>query len=70
MQITMQSTRLSWPAETKLRMTPDCSRIAKKMAMMSGLFVEGKTTRIRNDQKNLRRKQGETAVYGYNPALF
>ena len=44
MLITMQSTRLAWPAKTKLRMTldSDCSRIAKEMAMMSGLFVEGK----------------------------
>ena len=42
MQITMQSTRPAWPAKTKLRMTPDCSRIAKEIAMMSGLFVKGK----------------------------
>ena len=42
MQITMQSTRLAWPAKTKLRMTLDCSRIAKEIAMISGLFVEGK----------------------------
>ena len=28
--------------QTKLRMTLDCSRIAKEIAMMSGLFVEGK----------------------------
>ena len=41
MLITMQSTRLAWPAKTKLRMTLDCSRIAKEIAMMSGLFVEG-----------------------------
>ena len=34
MQITMQSTRLAWPAKTKLRMTPDCSRIAKEIAMI------------------------------------
>ena len=39
MQITMQSTRLAWPAKTKLRMTPDCSRIAKEIAMMSGLLA-------------------------------
>ena len=42
MQITMQSTRLAWPAKTKLRMTLDCLRIAKEMAMMRGLFVEVK----------------------------
>ena len=41
MQITMQRTRPAWPAKTKLRMTLDCSRKAKEMAMMSGLFVEG-----------------------------
>ena len=42
MQMTMQSTRLHWPAKTKLRITPDCLRIPKEIAMMSGLFVEGK----------------------------
>ena len=42
MLITMQSTRLAWPAKTNLRMTLDCSRIAKEIAVMSGLFVEGK----------------------------
>ena len=42
MQSTIQSTRLAWPAKTKLRMTLDCSRIAKEIAMISGLFVEGK----------------------------
>ena len=41
MQFTMQRTRPAWPAKTKLRMTLDCSRIAKKNVMMSGLFVEG-----------------------------
>ena len=42
MQITMQRTRPAWPAKTKPRMTLDCSRIAKEIAMMSGLFVEGR----------------------------
>ena len=42
MQITMEHTRLAWPAKTKLRMTLDCSRIAKEIAMMSGVFVEGR----------------------------
>ena len=42
MQMTMQSTRLAWRAKTKLRMTLDCSRIAKKIVMMSRLFVKGK----------------------------
>ena len=42
MLITMQSTHLAWPAKTKLRMTLDCSIIAKEIAVMSGLFVEGK----------------------------
>ena len=47
MQITMQRTRLSWPAKTKLRMTPDCSRIAKETAMMSGLEVCKMLTRYK-----------------------
>ena len=38
----MQRTRPAWPAITKLRMTLDCSRIAKEIAMMSGIFVEGR----------------------------
>ena len=42
MLITMRSTRLAGPAKTKLRMTLDCLRIAKEMAMMRGLFVEVK----------------------------
>ena len=32
----------AWPAKTKLRMTLDCSRIAKEIAMMNGIFVEGR----------------------------
>ena len=42
MLITMQRTRPAWPAKTKLRMTLDCSRIAKEIVMMSGIFVEGR----------------------------
>ena len=42
MQITMQRTRPAWPAKTKLRMTLDCLRIAEEIAMISGLFVEGR----------------------------
>ena len=42
MQITMQRTRPAWPAKTKLRMTLKCSRIVKEIAMMSGIFVEGR----------------------------
>ena len=38
MQITMQRTRPAWLEKTKLRMTLDCSRIAKGM---SGLFFKG-----------------------------
>ena len=62
MQIT---TRPAWPTKTKLRMTLDCSRIAKEIMMMSGRFVEGRRqtllysckrlVRIRH-QKNLLRK--------------
>ena len=63
MQITMQRTRPAWPAKTKLRMTLDCSRKAKEMAMMSGLFAEGRSRHCfilakdknEKDQKNLRR---------------
>ena len=46
MQITMQHTCPAWPAKTKLRMTLDCSRIAKEIVMMSGLLVEGKDLRF------------------------
>ena len=42
MLITMQRTRPAWPAKTKLRMTLDCSRIAKEIVMMTGIFVEGR----------------------------
>ena len=55
MQITMQSTRLDWPAKTNLRMTLDCSRIAKEIAMMRGLLSRARD-KNKNDQKNLPRK--------------
>ena len=42
MQITMPRARPAWPAKTKLSMTLDCSRIAKEIAIMSGIFVEGR----------------------------
>ena len=32
MQITMQRAHTTWPAKTKLRMTLDCSGIAKNLA--------------------------------------
>lgn len=32
MQITMQRDHTAWPAKTKLRMTLDCSGIAKNLA--------------------------------------
>ena len=38
MQIAMQRARPAWPAKTKLRMNQDCSRKAKEIAMMSGIF--------------------------------
>ena len=62
MQITMQRTRPAWPSKTKLRMTPDCSRTAKDIAMMSRLFVEGSGKTLlyscenKKDRKNLRKK--------------
>ena len=43
MQITMQRTRPAWLEKTKLRMTLDCSRIAKGM---SGLFFQGQQADI------------------------
>ena len=38
----MQRIRPAWPAKRKLRMTLNCSRMAKEIAMMSGIFVEGR----------------------------
>ena len=60
----MQRARRAWPSKTKLRMTLDCSRTAKEIAMMSRFFVEGRgqtlltLSRDKNqkDRKNLRRK--------------
>ena len=34
----MQRTRPAWPTKTKLRTTLDCSRIAKEIATMNGIF--------------------------------
>ena len=42
MQITMQGTHPALPTRTKLRMILECSRIAKEIAMVSGIFVEGR----------------------------
>ena len=65
MQITMQRTCPAWPAKTKLKMTLNCSRIAKDIAMMSGIFVEGRRQILLNilardkdkkGHKKLRRK--------------
>ena len=38
----MQSTHPVWHVKTKLRMTLDCSRIAKKISKMSGIFAESR----------------------------
>ena len=46
MQITMQRARPAWPVKAKLRMTEDCSRIAKEFAMMSGIFCRGQEVDI------------------------
>ena len=43
MQNTMQCARVTWPAKIKLRMTLDCSRITKEIAMVSGIFIEGRS---------------------------
>ena len=40
MRITMESPRPAWPAKTKLRMTLDCSSIAKEITMVNGIFGE------------------------------
>ena len=40
--ITMQRTHPAWPVKTKLRMTLDWSRLAKEIAMMSGIFDESR----------------------------
>ena len=40
--ITMQRTHPTWPVKTKLRMTLDWSRLAKEIAMMSGIFDESR----------------------------
>ena len=42
MQITRQRTRPAWPAKTKSRMTLNCSKIGNEIALMSGIFVEGR----------------------------
>ena len=61
MQITMQRTWPAWPAKTKLRMTLDCSRIAKEIAMMNGFLSRAggrpyfilARDKDKKDQKNL-----------------
>ena len=63
MQITRQRTRPAWPAKTKLRMTLNCSRIAKEIAMMSEIFDEGRRQTLlilardknKKDHKKLRK---------------
>ena len=40
--IIMQRTQLNWPIKTKLRMTLDWSRLAKEIAMTSGIFDESR----------------------------
>ena len=49
MQITI-CTHPACPTKRKLRMNLDCSRIVKKIAMVSGIFVEGR---------------GQTLLYSY-----
>ena len=64
MQITKQRTHPAWPAKTKFTMTLNCSRIAKEIAMTSGIFVEGRKQTLlysckrqnKKDHKKLRRK--------------
>ena len=67
MQMTIQCAPPAWPAETKLRMTLDCSIIAKEIAMVSGgLLREGARLLchipargidiLKKDQENLQSK--------------
>ena len=66
MQITTQRARPAWTAKTKPRKTQDCSRIAKEIAMMSGIFVKSRRQTLqcfilardkkKKDQKNFQRK--------------
>ena len=51
MLITIQRTRPAWPTKTKLRMTLDCSRIAKEIVMMGSIFVEGRRQILLNSFK-------------------
>ena len=51
MQITMQRTRPAWSAKTRSRMTLNCSRIAKEIAMKSGIFVEGRRQTLLHSYK-------------------
>ena len=67
MQITIQCAPPAWPAKTKLRMSLDCSIIAKEIAMVSGdLLREGARPLchilargvdiLKKDQENLQSK--------------
>ena len=42
MQTQCNATHPAWPAKTKLKMALNCSRKAKEIVMMRGIFVEGR----------------------------
>ena len=62
----MQRIRPAWPAKRKLRMTLNCSRITKEIAMMTGIFnllkaggrhcLSFARDKNKKDHKKLRRK--------------
>jgi len=58
MQITMQRAHPAWPAKTKLRMTVDCSRIAKNLACSRRLHL-GDTAKGREQKKEINEGVGQ-----------
>lgn len=52
MQITMQRARTAWPAKTKLRMTLDCSGIAKNLACSRRLDLGDSAKRREQKKEN------------------
>ena len=51
----------AWPAKTKLRMTLNCSRIAKEVAMISAIFVEGRRQTLLYSCKRKEQERTQTA---------
>ena len=61
-----QRIRPAWPVKTKLRMNLDGSRIAKEIAMMSGLFVEGRRQTLLCSCKSLVRIRNIRKIFEEN----